>query len=213
MSEVLRKRGREPEALPDSISIREPKRFHDEEMQGFLHMLQLRETLEDDEEEDCAPSEELVNGVMKSLEEEIGATCSSDDSISNSLDSLAASAISNGCEDQAAESDSGIDLCYLLEASDDELGIPPSPVLDLKDEACQFASGTSVRDLSETPDLDNLGENWHFEDGFESYEQCVFEDAWDARQVQDYFCRDLVTGTLYDGSISAPWRLETAGHV
>jgi hypothetical protein len=212
MSEALRKRGREPEALEDSIGVREPKRFHDEEMQGFLHLLQLDVTLEDDEEEECAPSEELINGVIKSLEEEIGATCSSSYTPSISVDNSTASVSSSGQEGQTLDSDSGIDLCYLLEASDDELGIPPSPVLDLKDEVCLSARGTSASDLTENPDLKFLGENWHVECDFESYEQFVFDDAWDARQMQDYLSRDLVSqGTFYDGSISAPWRLEAAG--
>ena len=36
---------------------------------------------------------------------------------------------------------------------------------------------TSAGDLSENDDFNFLGENWHFEDDFESYEQFVFEDA------------------------------------
>jgi len=67
MSDTLRKRGRDSEAQPDSIDDREPKRFHGEETDRFLHLLQLDPTLaEDQEEEECAPSEELVNVVMKS---------------------------------------------------------------------------------------------------------------------------------------------------
>jgi hypothetical protein len=211
MSETLRKRGREPEALLDSIDAGDPKRFHCEETDRLFHLLQLDKTLSDDEEE-CALSEELVNGVMRSLEEEIAATCSTSSHPSNSDDNPAAADISSGHEGETRDSDSGIDLNYLLEASDDELGIPPSPVLDLKDEVCLSARGTSASDLTENPDLKFLSENWHVECDFESYEQFVFDDAWDARQMQDYLSRDLVSqGTFYDGSISAPWRLEAAG--
>lgn len=203
MSEALRKRSREPEAMPDSIGVREPKRLRDEEMEGFLHLLQLHE---DDDEEECAPSEELVNGVMKSLEEEIGSSCSSSYTPSNCLDNSTDSVISSGQGGQTLGSESVIDLCYLLEASDDELGIPPSTVVDSKDEVCS--------DLSENADFKYLGENWHFEDDFESYEQFVFEDAWDARQVQDYLSKDFAgQGTFYDGSVSAAWRLEAAGGI
>ena len=73
----LRKRDREPEALPDSIDVREPKRFHGEETDRFLHLLQFHETLADELEEEFSPSEELVNRLMRSLEEEIGVACSS----------------------------------------------------------------------------------------------------------------------------------------
>jgi hypothetical protein len=69
---------------------------------------------------------------MRSLEEEIAATCSTSYLPSNSEDNSAASDIFSGQESQTLDYDSGVDLSYLLEASDDDLGIPPSPVLDLK---------------------------------------------------------------------------------
>jgi len=211
-TQTLRKHGREHEALLDSIDASEPKRLHREETDRFLHLLGLDKTLSDDDEEECAPSEELINGVMRSLEEEIAATCSASYNPSDSGDNSAAANISSGHEGQTRDSDSGVDLCYLLEASDDDLGIPPSPVLDLKDEVRQSPKETS-NGLSESTDLNSLDENWHFQDDFDNYQQfTVYDDLWDASQLQDYMNRDFVSeGTLFDGDFSSTWRLETAG--
>jgi len=211
MSQTLGKRERELESLQDSIDVGEPKRFHIEETDWFL--LQLGKTLTDeDEEEECAPSEELVNGIMRSLEEEIAATCSTSYLPSNSQDNSMASDIFTGQESQTLDSDSGVDLSYLLEASDDDLGIPPSPVLDLKHEVCP-SSKEPAEVLSETPYLKSLGENWHFEDSFDNYQQFpVYEDAWDASQLQDYINRDFVSQSmLFDGDFPLACRLGTAG--
>lgn len=62
-------------------------------------------------------------------------------------------------------------------------------------------------------DLKSLCENWHFEDDFEFYQQfAVYEDAWDASQLEDYMNRDFISkGMLLDGDFSSAWRLETAG--
>jgi hypothetical protein len=210
MSQTLGKREREPESLKDSIDVGEPKRFHGEETDRFL--LQLDKTLSDeDEEEECAPSEELVNGVMRSLEEEIAATCTTSYLPSNSEYNSAASDIFSGQESQTLDFDSGGDLSYLLEASDDDLGIPPSPVLDLKHEVCPSPKET-VEGLSENPYLKSLGENWHFEDNFDNYQQfTLYEDAWNASHLQDYMNKDFVSQSmLFDGDFSVAWRLETA---
>jgi hypothetical protein len=206
MTETLRKRGREHEVLPDSIDVPEPKRLHAEKTDRFLQLLQFDKTLADEEEEECAPSEELVNGVMRSLEEEIAGTSSTSYLSSNFGDNSAASEISSDHAEGTVASDSGMDLCYLLEASDNELGIPPSPVLNWKDEVCKSPKKTS-ESLWETPDLKSLGENWHFEDDMENYQQfVVYEDAWDANQ--DYTIRDFVSqDMLFDAEFFAPWRL------
>jgi len=211
MSDTFRKRGRESEAQPESIYVREPKRFHGEETDRFLYLLQLGPNLADDEqEEECSPSEELVNGVIKSVEEEIAATCSTS-CRSNSLDNSAAPDISSSREGQTVDADSRIDLCYLLEASDDDLGIPPSPVLDLKEEAC-LSPKEPFEGLWESSDLKFLGENWHLEDDFENFQHFAeYENAWNASQLQDYMNRDFVSqGMLFEGDFSETWRLETA---
>lgn len=208
MSQTLGKREREPETLLNSSVVAEPKRFHGEETDQFL--FQLDKTLSDeDEEEECAPSEELVSGIMRSLEEEIATTCSTSYLPSNSEDNSAASDIFSGQESQTLDSDSAFDLSYLLEASDDDLGIP---VLGLKREVCPSPKEAS-EGLSETPYLKSLEENWHFEDNLDDYQQFpLCEDAWDASQLQDFVNRDFVNQSmLFDSDFSAACRLETAG--
>lgn len=212
MSQTLRKREREPEALPDSIDAGEPKRFHGEETEQFLYLQQLDKTLADgDEEEECPPSEDVVNGVMRSFEEEIAATCSTSHLFSNSQNNSAASDIFSSQEIQTLDSGSGFDLCYLLEASDDDLGIPPSPILDLEQEVYLSPKETS-EGLSENPYLKSFGENWHLEDTFDNYQQfALYEDSWDASQLQDHMNRDsMIQRMLFDGDSSVAWRLETA---
>jgi hypothetical protein len=177
MPQTLRKRGREPKSLADSNDVQKPKRFPGEQTDRFLDLLQLDQSLAEEEEE-YAPSEELVSGVMRSLEEEIASTCSTSYLPSNSGDTSAASDTCRDHEGQSLDSDAGGDLSFLLSASDYELGIPPNTTLDLKDEVCLSREDTS-EGLSENPDLKYLSENWHFEDDFEIYQQfAIYEDAW-----------------------------------
>nr|ABK26546.1 unknown [Picea sitchensis] len=215
-SQTPRKRGREPEALPDSIDVPEPKRFHGEETDRFLQVLQLVKSVADEEEEEYAPSDELVSGVMRKLEEEIAATRSTSILPSYSGDNAAASDIYRDHEGQTLDSDAGVYLSYLLNASDDELGIPPSSALDLKDEVYLCQKETSAG-LSVNPDLKSLGENWQFEDDFENYQQLMslgmglYEDAWNESQLQDYMNKDFISpGMLFDDDFSETWRPETA---
>lgn len=124
------------------------------------------------------------------------------------------SAASDTCRDhegQSLDSDAGGDLSYLLSASDYELGIPLNTTLNLKDEVCLSREDTS-EGLSENPDLKYLGENWHFEDDFEIYQQfAMYEDAWNESQVQDYLNADCGSpGKLFEGDFSETCRLETA---
>lgn len=215
MSETLRKRGREPQALGDSIDAAHPKRFCSEETDRFLHLLQLDKTLSEDDDDDCAPSEELVNEVMKSLEEEISATSSTSHHISNSGDNLATDNASRDDPDRTQDSDLGDDICYPWHASQGEPGIPPNPILDLNHEICQSPNRT-MDGLLESMDVKSIPENWHLEDDFESYQQfALYEDAWmPASQLQDCIDRDFVSqGMLFDGDISAGWKLETVGAI
>ena len=93
---------------------------------------------------------------MGNLEEEIGVTCST----------------SYPCQEgQTLNSHSVFDLCYLLEASDDELGISPSPVEDLKYEIC-LSPKEMAEGFSESWDLKSLGENYQ--------RFALYEDAWNA---------------------------------
>lgn len=208
MSEMLRKRSRELECLPDCTAVREWKRYQVEEMDQFHHPLLLDKTLAAVEEE-YVPSEEAVNEVMRRLEEEIGVTSYPSSNLGDDSTAYDKSRGHEGRETLA--SDSGIDLIYLLEASDDELGIPLSPVLDLKDEVCQSPNETSEC-LFNNPDLESFGENWHFEDEFESYQQLEWcEDASDASKLRDFMNRDFISQDLFfEGDFSVAWTSETA---
>jgi len=200
MSQTLRKRGRDTEALPVSTDVRGVKRFHGEETDKTLSQ----------EEEECVASEEVVSEVMKSLEEEIDTICFTSYP-SNSGDTSTSSDISSSQEGETQASDSGDDLFYLLEASDDELGIPLSPVLDLKNKVCQSPKVTS-EGLLENPDFKSLGEIWDFDDDFENFQQfALYEDPCEASELQDYMNRDFVSQDMFsDGDFSAAWTLETA---
>jgi len=210
MSNTLRKRGRETEVLLDSNEVREFKRFNGEETDLFRH-LPLPDNILAEEQAVC--SEDVVCGVMRSLEEEISATCSTFYA-PISADNSSASDISHGYDSQTLVSNSDIDLCYLLEASDDDLGIPSGPVLDFKDEICQFPKETlSAEGLCENPDLKFQGENWDFKNEFENYQLfALYEDSCHASELQDYINSDFVSeGMFLDGDFSPAWTLETSG--
>jgi hypothetical protein len=194
-SQMPRKRGREPEALSDSIDVREPKRLDDEETDQFLDL-----TVEDKEEEEYTPNEQLVRGVMGSLEEEIAATCFTSYLPSNSGDNATTSDICRDHEGKTLDSDAGVDLSYLLNVSEDELDIPPSPAPNMKGEVCLSRNETTAS-LSENPDLKSLAENCHFEDDFENYQHLIalYEDPWNVSQLQDYMNKDFICpGMLFD---------------
>jgi hypothetical protein len=113
---------------------------------------------------------------------------------------LAATDIYRVHEGETVASDSGFDLCYLLEASDDELGIPPN----MKDED-GLSTKETFKDLLASLDLKFLGENWHFEDDFQNYQHiAVYDDPWIASQLQNYMNRDFVSQSmLFNSDFSA----------
>lgn len=123
------------------------------------------------------------------------------------MDNSAASDISIGHAGQTLALGSGFDLCYLVEASEDDLGIPPIPYLNCKDEFCQFPKKTS-EGLWEIPDLQYLGENWPFEGDFENYQHvAAYENVWYASQ---HYIRNLTCpAMLFDADLPAPCRLES----
>ncbi|KAH9312554.1 hypothetical protein KI387_027589, partial [Taxus chinensis] len=166
MSNPAKKRCREDEIPPESL-----KHFRGETEQLILHLLEdMDSPAESQEEENCAPSEEIVSGVMKSLEEEIGITsCStSNDGDSSGLtrDDSVSSDMNSRYETQSGGHNE-INLDYLLGASDDELGIHPPTAL--QNSGDQFHSseeegfGISV-DFTQNPELKSFVDNWLFED-------------------------------------------------
>ncbi|GLJ07838.1 hypothetical protein SUGI_0075230 [Cryptomeria japonica] len=225
MAGLLSKRSREDEPLQGSS----PKRFHAE--QQILYLLEEDESFEGE----CVESEEVVdgvrgtveeeieevvngrrnseeeidevvNGVMRSLEEEIGLTCSSSffegsgGSSGLSTDNLMAPDMNNCC---------GIDVGYLLGASDDELGLPPSPLLNSDEQPGSPSlneSCASCLDFPQNAELKSFLGNWQFEDDFVDYTQ-LSEDA--EATAWDIFS----PGAFIDGDYSVACRLESAGGI
>lgn len=206
MSQTLRKRGREPESLPDS------KRFNGQDTDPFLDLQLLGETVAAAEEE-CDSSKDFGCEAMRSLDEEVNATCPTFFA-PNFGDEPANTDICGEHERQTLVSESGIDLCYLLEASDDELGIPPNPVLNLKDDVCQSGEEILISDCFwENPHVKCVDEIKILEDDFDNNQQLeLYEDVCDARQLQDYMNREFVIQEiLFGGDFFAASTLETGG--
>ncbi|KAL3644652.1 hypothetical protein CASFOL_009832 [Castilleja foliolosa] len=138
----VKKRGRDESDSAESVDTDSPevKRLREDLLDG----------LEDDESEFCAASQDL-DSFMKSFEEEITASPSSGREVAGHMTS--------------DYGESQPDLGYLLEASDDELGIPPtasSPVGlvgELGDVLDRVESGSAElgSDFWEIPSYDSFG--------------------------------------------------------
>ncbi|XP_057765748.1 uncharacterized protein LOC130986368 [Salvia miltiorrhiza] len=148
VEELVRKRVREEsvEAAPEpEIDSPDVKRLREDLLDGF-----------DDDSEFCTSTQDL-DSFMKSFEEEITASPAS---------GHGAGAAEDGVIDLVSDSgDSRPDLGYLLEASDDELGIPPptaSPVgegNELRTEVAKVESDSSEfgGEFWEVPGYDTYG--------------------------------------------------------
>ncbi|KAH9312566.1 hypothetical protein KI387_027601, partial [Taxus chinensis] len=197
MSAMLKKRSREDEPLLNSS-----KRFHGETQQQSLHFF------EDIVFVDEIQQEEAISGVIRSLGEEIGvSSCSTfyrDFSEISSDGSVASDMIS-----AFGTTDGVIDLDYLLGASDDDLGIPPSPIATVDGQAEETSSlkekgCDSSLDFAQSAEIKGFTENWQFEDIFLDYSQfAVYEDTVsDVVNLEAFFDGDY--------SASSSWDLETA---
>ncbi|KAF8378689.1 hypothetical protein HHK36_030038 [Tetracentron sinense] len=143
---------------------------------------------------DRNPATEDLVSVMKSFEEEI----------SNSSPAplpVVVDLTSDSCEYQP-------DLGYLLEASDDDLGLPPTT---------SSSSGEEERNedadlFRVSPDAVGLGEIWGFDDQIPSYDYLGFEFGADSKNGE-YVALDRTEG-LFDYSDSSDfsdfsWRYES----
>eukprot|EP00252_Welwitschia_mirabilis_P001553 TRINITY_DN11427_c0_g1_i1.p1 TRINITY_DN11427_c0_g1~~TRINITY_DN11427_c0_g1_i1.p1 ORF type:complete len:204 (+),score=37.44 TRINITY_DN11427_c0_g1_i1:769-1380(+) len=166
--------------------------------------------LEDDEE--VSASEEDVEGVMKTLEQEIG--------------SVSASSVvetENEVEKKSLSLGDGAELGFLLEASDAELGIGPVSLngVSSNEEVFQAISVPTSVSLSEdefriqgsgsfagNQSVKSIAENWNLEDEFWNYNDQIsaFGDAaWEFGGVGGQ-------NLPFDGDLSASvgLRMETA---
>eukprot|EP01018_Ginkgo_biloba_P002494 Gb_00528 [translate_table: standard] len=152
--------------------------------------------------------EEMISDVIKSLEEEI--RCSESrkhhevafventvlDKEESSSVSDSASSVSGSVNITVNENSSNIDIEYLLGATDDELGIPPSPQSDL----ISFAQQENG-DIFENS-VGNLFDNFRVENEAEELLQLCRSDCWYPTEEQDIglfndaVCQDWVARTL-----------------
>lgn len=201
-----RKRGRE-DADELACDVSEAKRFNGLTAQGE-ELLHLLEDMEDPcDEKSLEDSEELVNGVIRSLEEEIGVqpTCSHSRLNENiQLEDLPLSESVNRL-------DANFELGYLLEASDDELGIPPTDLGSRLPED-QSSSDESCADILDSPAVENENEYygdqlWQFEDEVSGYDMLDFGYCCDVNRFNEAEGRDFAA--LFEHSdVDQSWRQE-----
>ncbi|KAJ4710531.1 Carbohydrate-responsive element-binding protein [Melia azedarach] len=156
-----KKRVRDESAIEPEVVLPEVKRLRDDLLFGFL------------DESDADPAIQDLDSVMKSLQEEITASSPSQVQIVDLTTS------------ESGESQP--ELGYLLEASDDELGLPPSTSSTVSSEEVKNNEVTElVRVSSESS---GIGELWGFEDNIPSYDS--FElGICDINNVNDYVAFD-----------------------
>ncbi|XWS23247.1 hypothetical protein CRYUN_Cryun29cG0105100 [Craigia yunnanensis] len=165
MEELNSKKRVRDESTESDLDSPEVKRFR-EDLLDFL------------DDSDSLPVNQDLASVMKSFEEEISAAAST-------------STVSMPLLDLTSDSgDSQPDLGYLLEASDDELGLPP-PTATTGSEEVRSVETEWVRVDS---DSSVIGELWGFEDQIPNYDSFEFE-------IGDNYSGDHVA---YDGLFECP---------
>ncbi|KAH7516544.1 uncharacterized protein LOC107429425 [Ziziphus jujuba] len=166
----------------------EVKRLRDD-LLGFLDDSDADQTTQD------------LDSVMKSLEEEISAT--------TSCSASPASAPVPVVDLTSDTGESQPELGYLLEASDDELGLPPS--INSSDEECK-KDETELVGVS--TDSSVIGELWGFDDHIPSYDSFGLGVGDNYNSNNDYVAFDGLFGysdVYFDSSDFAEisWRSET----
>ncbi|XP_021908833.1 uncharacterized protein LOC110822903 [Carica papaya] len=149
------------------------------------------------DDSDHDPATQDLDSVMKSLEEEISASSSSPPPV----------------VDQTSDSgESQPELGYLLEASDDELGLPPSSVATSTSEVEQSQDETAAELERLASNSSAIGEFWGFDDQIPSY------DSFGLGINDDYSGDYVAFGGLFEYSDSCfdssdvqvfSWREET----
>ncbi|PRQ40381.1 hypothetical protein RchiOBHm_Chr4g0435381 [Rosa chinensis] len=147
----MKKRGRDYESDSEHDSV-EVKRLRDD-LLDFL------------DDSDPVPATQDLDSFMKSFEEEISNSCST--SPRPAPDTAAATVPVVDLTSDSGESNP--DLAHLLEASDDELGLPPSG--GFSGEEANDRESELVRVSS---DSSGIGELWRFDDQGPSYDSFEF---------------------------------------
>lgn len=201
-----RKRGRDEDDDLISCDLSEAKRFNGLTAQGE-ELLHLLEDMDPNDEKCLEDSEELVNGVIRSLEEEIGVqpSCSHDRLNENiQLEDLL-------FVESANSLDTNVELGYLLEASDDELGIPPTLIGAPEDQSSSDESCADILDSSAVQNEWNDDQLWPFEDEVSGYDMLEFGYC-DMSRFNEVEGRDFAVNNgmmLFEHSdVDQPWRQE-----
>lgn len=136
----------------DSVESTGKKRVRDESYDAVLDSLEVKR-LRDDlfdvfDDSDPEPVSQDLDSVMKSFEDELSST------VTTSQD----------------PGETQPDLGYLLEASDDELGLPPPPPVSAIPVAKEVETTETVADLLRaSSDSSGIDELWGFEDHVSDY--------------------------------------------
>ncbi|KAK7343392.1 hypothetical protein VNO77_12093 [Canavalia gladiata] len=178
--------------MDDPIGKKRVRADSDESVLESPEAKRLRDDLlEFFDDADQALSTQDLDSVMKSLQEEI--------SVSSSPASLHVT--SDSGESQAQ-------IGYLLEASDDELGLPPAGNSSVPEEKNGEAELVRV-----SSDSSGIGELWEFEDQIPSYDSFGLGTGFGYDCNTDYIAFDGLfdhSDVYYDSTdFSDSWRHET----
>ncbi|CAL0300284.1 unnamed protein product [Lupinus luteus] len=172
------------------------KRARDDSSESWLDLSESKrlrdDLLEFFDEADLIPSTEDLDSIMKSLQDEISASPSP----------APINVTSNSGESQPH-------IGYLLEASDDELGIPPPGDSSVKDGKKEDAELFRV-----SSDSSGFGELWQFEDHVTRYDSFDMGNGFGyMNNNTDYVAFDGLfdhSDLYYDSAeFSESWRHET----
>lgn len=182
-NQISKKRDRDDSSELAESGSPEVKRLRDD-LLGFF------------DESDPEPATQDLDSLMRSFEEEIATASSSPAPV----------------VDLTADSgESQPELGYLLEASDDELGLPPSVTSISQQELDESAEFARV-----STDSSEIGEMWRFEDQIPNYDAFELEggDVYSGSDTAEYVALDGLfeySNLCYDASENSDflWRQES----
>ncbi|KAL1223916.1 hypothetical protein V5N11_012833 [Cardamine amara subsp. amara] len=181
----------------DSAESTEKKRVRDESDDVVLdspEVKRLRDDLFDVlDDSDPEPVSQDLDSVMKSFEDELSA-------------SLTVTTTAQGSSGETQP-----DLGYLLEASDDELGLPPPPPISPITVAKEEETTKTLTDLARvSSDSSGIDELWGFEDHVTNYGSLDFGsgvgDGGEYVAVEGLF---EFSDDCFDSGDLFPWRSES----
>ncbi|XP_021299700.1 uncharacterized protein LOC110428250 [Herrania umbratica] len=186
MEELISKKRVRDDSAESELDSPEVKRLRDD-LLDFL------------DDSDSLPVNQDLASVMKSFEEEISAAASN-----STVPVPVVDLTSDSSESQP-------DLGYLLEASDDELGLPPPAAIATGSE--ELGSEATGLVLVDSDSSSGIGELWRFEDQIPNYDSFEFGigDHFNGDHVAYAGLYEYPDDVYYDSSEFAGslWRPET----